>query len=368
MSARAPDLVGALTRAARNDDALAFDDALDRVLERARDEADPEPELQALVAARLREMPSAETGRLGTAATLGAAGGLGTAARLGAAGGLGSAGGLGAAGALGAGLTRVGPATAAAARRQRYARGLGLLGAGVAIGFIWGRSPVWLPNPEVTPAGVPMVSAPIATDGSSTPTRDSSAPAHDSPAPTRDAIASPLALEDDPRARPRSSHTPGEKAGAMDSRQPSVDSPPLDASSVGAAPPVHPRAGPGPRDADSQRANPTALRSDPESLRFALQQLRKAQLFLRASEPKRALGALDLLDARVAASILRDEREVTRTLALCDAGDVKLASALAQRFLERAPDSAYATSLRESCAGPAALLEQMRERTSNPPR
>jgi hypothetical protein len=108
--------------------------------------------------------------------------------------------------------------------------------------------------------------------------------------------------------------------------------------------------------------------SNADALRFALEQLRRAQLFLRAREPARALDALDVLDARVPAAVLRDEREVMRTLALCDAGDERRANALAKRVLERAPDSAYAASLRESCAGSSTLLEQMRERTSNPAR
>jgi hypothetical protein len=105
-----------------------------------------------------------------------------------------------------------------------------------------------------------------------------------------------------------------------------------------------------------------------DSLRFVLEQLRKAQLFLRAGEPARAIAALDLLDARVPGPVLQEEREVTRALALCDSGQTALAAALAQRVLARSPDSAYAVSLRESCAGKAQLLEEIRERTSNPRR
>jgi hypothetical protein len=96
-----------------------------------------------------------------------------------------------------------------------------------------------------------------------------------------------------------------------------------------------------------------------------LEQLRKAQLFSRAGEHRRALAALDELDARVPLSVLQDEREVARTLALCDAGQERAASELAARMIQRAPDSAYALSLRESCAGREQLLQQMRERTSN---
>jgi hypothetical protein len=346
VSARTPDLVGTLTRAARTDDARAFDDALDQLLERARDEADPEPIVQALVAERLREMPSVDT-----------ADGVG-ATRLGAAGGLGSASGVGATLARGG---RVGRLAAATSRRLRHARGLGLLGAGIAVGFIWGRSPAWWPSQPVAPPDVTTMSAPIATGGGSALARDDAALA-------RDAIASSLALAEGSPAPLGASQASGDPAGAMDPPEGTVDArksamnpPRRDASPVDTALPAPSRAKPRPTEADS-------LRSGPDSLRFALQQLRKAQIFLRASEPKRALDALDALDGRVAASILREEREVTRTLALCEAGDVARASALAQDFLERTPDSAYATSLRESCAGKAALLEQIQERASNRPR
>ena len=114
------------------------------------------------------------------------------------------------------------------------------------------------------------------------------------------------------------------------------------------------------RDARADVGEPS-----PDTLRIALEQLRKAQLFLSASEPGRALAALDELDARVPAAVLADEREVTRVLALCKTGDAATAATLAARVLERSPDSAYAVSLRESCAGPGLLVEQMRERTSN---
>lgn len=110
--------------------------------------------------------------------------------------------------------------------------------------------------------------------------------------------------------------------------------------------------------------DPTA-RDGTDSLRFVLDQLRKAQLSLREARPADALAALDELDARAPAALLLDERDVTRALALCDLGDSARASALAVRLLERSPQSAYAASLRESCAGRELLLEQMRERASN---
>jgi hypothetical protein len=269
-------------------------------------------------------------------------------------------------------------------RVVRLTRCLALVTAGVAIGFVWGRAPLWWPSqaeqerrtrseeaapaleersahelpearselpdrpapPSATPDGSTRTSAPPAAPPSSTPVpAPSNAPVAATPSSAVKADTSSSGVL--PRARlPARAHgaPPRAHAGAERSK------------SDGAA-----------SEAMRRAATPPAASSG-DALRFALEQLRRAQLFLRAREPARALDALDVLDARVEAALLRDEREVMRTLALCDAGDEMRANALARRVLERAPDSAYAVSLGESCAGRAALLEQMRERTSNPPR
>jgi hypothetical protein len=297
MSSRGGDWLGPLRDAAADDDPRGFDAVMDQVLERARDEASPDVGLEALVAERLR-MTLAACPDSAQAQARGR-------------------------------LTRSLAATSS--RWARYGKGLGLLGAGVALGFVWGRSPLWWPAPHGAAPDALVESVPARPDTRRPP----------APATAREAIGTEGHRED-------AAALAGDEERRLGRTQP-------------------PERLPAP-----VRALPTRARSTPASvdgsLRVALEQLRKAQLLLRESQPKQALQVLDLLDARVATTVLQEEREVTRALALCDAGDVTAAGALARRFLERAPDSAYAVSLRESCAGKAALLDQMRDRTSNPPR
>jgi hypothetical protein len=296
VSRRAVDWVGSLQHAAGSGDERAFDAVMDQVLERARDEAGPDLGLRSLVAERLHATLAAE--RPGAAALE-----RGPGAR---------------------------SSRATSSRWAYYGKALGLLGAGIAIGFVWGRSPLWWPAPRAVPPEAPAQSTPARPEARlapATPVTGEASAGRDRVAPASDEARSPGTPEAPARVVARA---------------------------------TMPRSLPAPAR--------TVRSSDPDSLRVALEQLRKAQLLLREGEPKRALDVLDGLDARVAASVLQDEREVTRTLALCDAGDAATAGALARRFLERAPDSAYAVSLRESCAGKAALLDQMRERTSNPRR
>lgn len=317
-----PDLLIELERAAHSDAPDAqerFDGALDRVLEQAGADAAPAPALRGLIQERLQ-------------VALGAAPG-------------GEAGGVGASGVIAAGFARGTGGAAGLVRGTgglrpglpslwaRHGSKLVILATGVAIGFVWGRSPVWqapvaapLAAPvSVAPAAVPVVPVPAA------------------PVPG----AAPAPVEPDTAAPSSASATSADPTPAE-----------LPRPAQRAAPRAHtpPRA----------RPEPAAAPENAASLRLVLEQLRKAQLFSRAGEHRRALAALDELDARVPLSVLQDEREVARTLALCDAGQRQAASQLAARLIERAPDSAYALSLRESCAGQHDLLEQMRERTSNP--
>jgi hypothetical protein len=388
VSSRNSNLLGAMERAARTDDAGAFDAVLAQVLERARDAADPEVGLQAFVAARLREAlgpasfgneslanESLEEPSLEAASLEQALPGTPDVTGVGDGGGSATSG--------GALLARRGEA--ASGGWLRVARAFGLLTAGVAIGFIYGRSPEWWPSDRLPPPEVPMTSTP--TEPRATvpptelrltlpPTTFEASRANGTP-PQADAVSPPADEARPPADSERKAvDTSSPRGTPADTIPPALAPAPLDGSREANAAPRARRSPSEPAPltrshaaASVRRASDLAApRESPDSLRFALEQLRKAQLFLRASEPGRALEALDLLDARVTESVLQEERLVTRTLALCDAGDVAKASALAQRFLERSPDSAYAVSLRESCAGKAALLEQMRERTSNPPR
>lgn len=308
-----------LELAARAPDEGEFDAALDDLLERARDEANPAGDLRALVGARLEAELAVENGA--AQLTKSGAAGLATALRTG---------------------VRPVAAVLRAGRVSRwlhYARGLGLVATGVAIGFLWGRSGVW-PGDARDASGfgagtASTADAPLAQEGSGA--QPPSAPAREAPAPN------PLGRDSDPPGAER-----------------------IEARAARPAPNVSvPRAAT--RRASDARSVP---RSDADELRFVLEQLRKAQLFLRAHEPARALAALDAIDARVPARVLQEERDVTRTLALCDSGETAKAKELARGVLERAPQSPYGVSLRESCAGPEdqQLLEQMRARTSNAPR
>jgi hypothetical protein len=330
VSSRGSDLVAALGRAALEKDAGVFDAVFDRVLERARDEAEPEGDLSARVAGRLSAtlggtaLPedSLEELAVGEASVspLGAVlrGGGGRAVRL----------------------------ATGSSRWLRYAQGLGLVAAGVAIGFVWGRSPLWWPSD-----GLPIANTLAARTGTEVERADSPLTLEGNTARVSE-VAPVLEVTSAPEVT---------SARSMPDKAPRVAVPPSAGRSTSKV------------ESSLARHSVSGKTSAADSLRFALEQLRKAQLLLRASEPKRALAVLDGLDARVAVSVLEEEREVTRLLALCDAGEVAKASALARRFRERVPDSAYAVSVRESCVGKAALLDEMRleqmpERTSNPPR
>jgi hypothetical protein len=292
-------------------DAGTFDSALDSLLRQARDEANPSAGLRALIDERLRSELAAPAGTSGAQQP--------EPERLRAM--------------LGSGVR---PLAAGPRRWARFARGAGLVTVGVAIGFVWGRSSSQGPH---EPRGT-------------------------------ESNAAQSGSLDITAARPPSPHPTPEEREAISSTAQVQEPPPQDTQSEAAA-----RAPVAGRRPDAGRAGEKkALRArdrraqsaGADSLRFVLQQLRKAQLFLRAGEAARALSALDLIDARVPAEVLQDEREVTRTLALCDSGEMRAAASLAERVLERSPDSAYAVSLRESCAGKQELLEEIRERTSNP--
>jgi hypothetical protein len=293
-----PDALNALLRAERAGDESAADRALDRVLQLAASAAGPEPLVRARVERALDEA-------------------LGV-------------------GAMGAG-------TGASWLRSGWARAgskLGLVTMGVAIGFVWGRSPEWraarAPEPTTIVARASVASA--EPSGASELAATSAAPW--------------------PVVQPPVAPAP------VDAPAPPLEQ--REATSRATAP-ARPRVGGTPPRAVPARATHSlaSATSSDDSLRIVLEQLRKAQLFLSASEPARALAALDELDARVPAAVLAEERDVTRVLALCKAGDAAQAARLAARVLVRAPDSAYALSLRESCAGQELLVEQMRARTSN---
>lgn len=355
MSARTA-LEVSLARAARSGDA-AFESTLDEVLGRARTQAEPGPELLAQVAERLR-------GELGAPSE----GGEGTAARgeraNGAAGAddqedlAASAGPRALEGPTPSGAPPApsGSAPGSGVRPRGHGwGGLGLLVTGVLIGFVWGRAPAWRGAPDPTP---PATAARASGVHPSAPAEVAAGQRREAPSPASAPEAAPS-----PAQAPRAATSPAAAPGAAQRM-------PTPGSARGAGSPAPRRAAAtaarSARRADGPPGSEPARRQSADVLAIALAELRKAQLFLRAGEPARALDALDALDARVPSAVLRDEREVTRALGFCDSGQLARAGDLAARVLARSPDSPYALSLRESCAGRGELLEQMRGRTSKP--
>jgi hypothetical protein len=83
--------------------------------------------------------------------------------------------------------------------------------------------------------------------------------------------------------------------------------------------------------------------------RAVLDHLRRAERAERGGMPELALSLLDEIDRGAAPSILREERLLTRVLALCDHGDVRHARLRARELGHTTDDSIYASRLRASC-------------------
>jgi hypothetical protein len=99
---------------------------------------------------------------------------------------------------------------------------------------------------------------------------------------------------------------------------------------------------------------PEAASSD---LDQELQLIRLAHDALQAGRPERALAHLAEHAARFPRGTLAQARQVTRILALCQAGKSSAAHAEAQRFLALAPTSPYAARVRAGCAQPGSSAE-----------
>lgn len=106
------------------------------------------------------------------------------------------------------------------------------------------------------------------------------------------------------------------------------------------------------RDDARENASPEA-RAASLTFRQVLEQLHRAQQQLRAGQAAMSLLILSELD-RAAADLLFEEREATRVLALCAAGQGKAARAAARRLEETSPGSIYSPRLSTSCAAAGA--------------
>jgi hypothetical protein len=84
------------------------------------------------------------------------------------------------------------------------------------------------------------------------------------------------------------------------------------------------------------------------SFRQVLEQLRRARRLLDGGQATLSLLLLAELD-RGAGELLREEREATRVLALCAAGEVEAARRSAAQLSETSPHSIYAPRLGDSC-------------------
>jgi hypothetical protein len=88
------------------------------------------------------------------------------------------------------------------------------------------------------------------------------------------------------------------------------------------------------------------------SFREVLEQLRRARRQLDSGQPTASLILLSELD-RGAGEILREEREVTRVLSLCGAGQNEAARRAAALLSSASPRSIYAMRLARSCVSGA---------------
>jgi hypothetical protein len=113
------------------------------------------------------------------------------------------------------------------------------------------------------------------------------------------------------------------------------------------------------------RAQPSPEPAEPSRLSFrqVLDQLRRAQQQLRSGQATMSLLLLSELD-RSAGDVLLEERDATRVLALCGAGQEAAARDVARRLQHDSPRSIYGMRLEASCVSDAPLGEDAeRERS-----
>lgn len=108
----------------------------------------------------------------------------------------------------------------------------------------------------------------------------------------------------------------------------------------------------------SARAGKTATaRTTPRKLDFrqVLELLRRAERARQGGTPELSLALLDEIDRGASRDVLREERVITRTLALCDRGEDERARASARELAREHGASIYTSRLSQSCAVQATL-------------
>jgi hypothetical protein len=119
-----------------------------------------------------------------------------------------------------------------------------------------------------------------------------------------------------------------------------------------APPPAAPQPAPialsaAPRAGTASAAPPAPQAKLEDTLAAENQGLREAHAAMQGGDPARALALLDEQQAK--GSLLREEREAARVLALCQLGRVDEGRAAAARFLQESPRSPLADRVRAAC-------------------
>jgi hypothetical protein len=231
-------------------------------------------------------------------------------------------------------------------RARRAARGGGA-SRGIKGGARNGALGFWLGHGAGYAAGQREV---VARAGEALASGSEAAPEMESPAPERAVNAeSPLErpllerpLLDGAPASPESTHP--------ESAHPKSALPTERATPTSTAPARVRRAAPPARAGGSAPSGEHAGVAEPPRLSFrqVLDQLRRAQQQLRNGQATMSLLLLSELD-RAAGDVLSEERDATRVLALCAAGQDEAARDVARRLEQNSPRSIYGMRLETSC-------------------
>jgi hypothetical protein len=87
--------------------------------------------------------------------------------------------------------------------------------------------------------------------------------------------------------------------------------------------------------------------------RQVLELLRRAERARQSGTPELSLALLDEIDRGASRNVLREERLITRTLALCDQGQNEHARESARELAREHDASIYTSRLSQSCAAQA---------------
>jgi hypothetical protein len=173
--------------------------------------------------------------------------------------------------------------------------------------------------------------------------------------PARGAIASSVVV------RPSAAEWPAPERASTEPppplEPPAASAPVASPARADASTPARSRR-PTPRARPTTGAEPSRELAEPSRLSFrqVLDQLRRAQQQLRNGQATMSLLLLSELD-RAAGDVLLEERDATRVLALCAAGQDEAARDVARRLEHDSPRSIYGMRLEASCITDPALLD-----------